>query len=548
VNLKEKVLFGVFLIFLNLAAWQKDGSPIATGPGDQTEPRVAIFGKDFVVVYQSWVYPVYPKLRAAMVNGETGEKIWDVSVADDTSSQGAHQIVIDKNGMTWIGFERTIAYPPVIGLQKLNSNGEKIFGEAGINVSSDLKKKKNPQLCLDGSGEGCYVTWTDYRSGSRDVWAARVAGEGQVVWEKRVGNGGLGEIIASGNNAIIAGYRVWKIDSMGNFLWDSLGVSVADITTGISFPISDEKQGVIVFFQDESLSLRVQRIDSTGERRWGNNGVVLQTWLLIGGFGGSQLVQESDFGFSKDGCGGCLVSSYKGIPTKHLVYRVDSSGIIVWPSGVDVWVYPGGDVGCSSPSRITYDNLGGCIATWSVHSDSTRGYPGDIVAQRVDKEGHIRFQENGLSLCSDSADQRNPVIISVSGGAILYWKDMRNGNTDIYAQFVDTLGNVGLEDRDRPKQSALMLSSNPNPFMKEVSVFYTIPQSSWFKLDIFDVAGRRVRVLEEGFKKAGIYRIRWNRKTEKGEILPAGIYFCRLSLETKVITNKLVVLGGKGVE
>jgi hypothetical protein len=541
------VLFGVFLIYFNLAAWQKDGVPIATGPGDQTEPRVATSGNDFVVVYQNWVPNVGPKLRAALVNGEMGEKIWDVSVVDDTSTQMDHQIVIDKDGMTWIVFARYSGQPAgneAIGLQKINLNGEKIFGKKGVNISPGDHDNSTPQLCLDGSDEGCYVTWQDYRSGNADVWAARVIKDGQVAWEKRVAFGGPVGIIASANDAIIVGggyRRAWKIDSTGNFQWDSAGVPVADTVSEILSVVSDQKKGVIALFQGVALSVRTQKINSAGERKWGNNGVVLQTWPLSSVWS-SQSLQESDFGFSEDGYGGCLVSSYRGgIPREHLVFCVDSSGNNVWPSGVKIWTsdsWPG----YSTYSTITYDNVGGCIVTWDTHSDSTSG---DILVQRVDKEGRIRFKENGFPLCENLADQTNPVTTYALGGAVVLWNDLRNGNIDIYGQFVDTLGNVGIEESGKGSLEAggfYLEQNSPNPFTSTTTIRYSVPYFGFVSIRIYDASGREVRTLVKGYKERGIYLSRWDSFDNYGRRVTSGVYFYRLLTRNKNIVRKMVLI------
>ena len=51
-----------------------------------------------------------------------------------------------------------------------------------------------------------------------------------------------------------------------------------------------------------------------------------------------------------------------------------------------------------------------------------------------------------------------------------------------------------------------------------------------------------MRILDKGFKKAGFYKIRWDRRDDKGRVLSSGIYFCKLSLKGKASIIKLIAL------
>lgn len=52
-NYKLMVVCGLVFVSLNLIAWGKNGSPIATGPGDQVWPDACWDGENFWVVWQN---------------------------------------------------------------------------------------------------------------------------------------------------------------------------------------------------------------------------------------------------------------------------------------------------------------------------------------------------------------------------------------------------------------------------------------------------------------------------------------------------------------
>ncbi len=92
---------------------------------------------------------------------------------------------------------------------------------------------------------------------------------------------------------------------------------------------------------------------------------------------------------------------------------------------------------------ITTDGKDGGIVTWR---DGRNGNY-DIYAQRVDSNGDILWEENGTSVCIHEASQSNPTIVSdLNGGAIIVWGDTRNGSQDSYAQRINADGNILWEE------------------------------------------------------------------------------------------------------
>lgn len=93
-------------------------------------------------------------------------------------------------------------------------------------------------------------------------------------------------------------------------------------------------------------------------------------------------------------------------------------------------------------AHIVSDDNAGAIITWQDNRTSSLT-ASDIYAQRMNSSGLAIWPLNGLSICTNTAAQSAPAITNVGGGsAIIVWEDERNGNYDIYAQKVDSSGNV----------------------------------------------------------------------------------------------------------
>ena len=96
---------------------------------------------------------------------------------------------------------------------------------------------------------------------------------------------------------------------------------------------------------------------------------------------------------------------------------------------------------------------------------------------------------------------------------------------------------------DRMPKYPFELSQNyPNPFNPITTIRYSVPKSGHVSVRVYDVNGRLVKVLYEGYRKAGSYSITWNGRNGKGRELASGVYFCQLRQGDKVQNKKLVLL------
>jgi hypothetical protein len=58
----------------------------------------------------------------------------------------------------------------------------------------------------------------------------------------------------------------------------------------------------------------------------------------------------------------------------------------------------------------------------------------------------------------------------------------------------------------------------PNPFNKNTTIQYSVPQSGWVKLTLFDINGRQVQVLVQRMQEKGTHSIEW-RRVKQGDLL-----------------------------
>jgi serine protease AprX len=77
----------------------------------------------------------------------------------------------------------------------------------------------------------------------------------------------------------------------------------------------------------------------------------------------------------------------------------------------------------------------------------------------------------------------------------------------------------------------------PNPFREKTWIEMDVLQAAGFKIDVFDLLGRRVDAFDAGVLQEGRVRLEWNAREVAGGVLPSGIYCFRINSggQTQVI-------------
>jgi len=83
-----------------------------------------------------------------------------------------------------------------------------------------------------------------------------------------------------------------------------------------------------------------------------------------------------------------------------------------------------------------------------------------------------------------------------------------------------------------------LFQNYPNPFNSSTNISYSLRVKSLITLRIYDIAGKEITTLENGYKLAGEHKILFDAVN-----LSSGIYFYSLSADNKLIeTKKLIIL------
>jgi len=150
-----------------------------------------------------------------------------------------------------------------------------------------------------------------------------------------------------------------------------------------------------------------------------------------------------------------------------------------------------------------------------------------------------------------------PVFASVTGtvtdpagspfsGALVTFTDESNPENE-YSSYTDNEGKYTISpvivEEEIP--SGFRLYQNyPNPFNPTTTIPYSLENSGFINLSIYNVLGQKVRILVDGYQSAGEHNVTWDAHDDTGKGVAAGIYIYQLRIEGNVKSKKLLLIDG----
>lgn len=101
---------------------------------------------------------------------------------------------------------------------------------------------------------------------------------------------------------------------------------------------------------------------------------------------------------------------------------------------------------------------------------------------------------------------------------------------------VVNINNGGTYVTEFPKDFKLY-QNYPNPFNPTTRIKYEITKGTHIKLSIYDVNGKLIKILENGYRSIGDYEISFD-----GSKLSSGAYFYKLETETYNETKRMLLI------
>ncbi len=85
-------------------------------------------------------------------------------------------------------------------------------------------------------------------------------------------------------------------------------------------------------------------------------------------------------------------------------------------------------------------------------------------------------------------------------------------------------------------------SAYPNPFNPDVTIEFNNPSGSNVSAQVFDILGRQVKALANGFFSSGTHKVIWDGRNESGKSVNSGVYFVKFTSEGQCAVKKVTFL------
>jgi endo-1,4-beta-xylanase len=131
---------------------------------------------------------------------------------------------------------------------------------------------------------------------------------------------------------------------------------------------------------------------------------------------------------------------------------------------------------------------------------------------------------------------------SLDANRTYYWR-VNASNEKGTSSFTDivsfTTGDqiVAVKEYKKTPIEFILEQNYPNPFNPLTQIVYSIPYSGYISLKVYNLLGKEVAALFEGYKNAGNYKVTFNAAE-----FASGVYFYQLKADNFMETKKLVLL------
>ena len=103
-------------------------------------------------------------------------------------------------------------------------------------------------------------------------------------------------------------------------------------------------------------------------------------------------------------------------------------------------------------------------------------------------------------------------------------------------------GTLGTDYSNYTIPNHVSISQNfPNPFNPETQFGYTLNESGTISLGIYDIMGKLIYTVYDGFQRAGNHNVLWSGFDQNKRPVASGVYFYRLVTQSNTISKKMVL-------
>ncbi|MCU7496600.1 MAG: hypothetical protein HF314_06800 [Ignavibacteria bacterium] len=386
-------------------SFRTDGKPVSLSQSSRSFPvsctslqnSAVVFFKDFSDGKAGELYAQKVSSKGDLLWGSKGIRVTyqDAGILE-LSAAG------DNEANTFVTYiYRNYGTPAdyIIYVQKLNPSGKTSFRGNGVTIIKSPSIKSRPRIAPDNRG-GAYIFWIESNEGKARLYSQHITSSGRTSWSSRpllVSTGGenvinyVAEPVASS-----AVYAAWEIKRSGRDILHQL----------IS---SDGK----LLWNKNGERITGRYGDQTSPQPLCSDSSITLTWV-------NEALGDKDIFIQKYNLKGQAQWAKDGLPVIQTK-------------------------GSQMSQRIIGDHSSGMIVTWLDKRSKTQR--GNILAQRIDKNGRKLWDSLGVALASYANSEKSylNILPSVGKSVVALFKETRNGQNGIFGQRILSNGKYSYE-------------------------------------------------------------------------------------------------------
>ncbi len=454
-----------------------------------------------------------------------GALVWagtGVLVSDDPSSAASPRIAPDGIGgaiVSWLDTKFQVNGD--IFARRVNANGSLAGPTGGVPIGLMPGFKLNGAMVSDGAG-GAIMTWVDFRNGvSQAAFAQRLDRfnnwgypSADIVSAHDV-PGDQGGVVNVAWNA--SRLDPWPSESIDRYtVWRAIDATLAS-----------------VFAKSGTAMVSLEELDPFATEAIREEMVAGQTYFW-------QLMSTVD-AFHLNGYAqpvATLFDSTAASPDNHY-FQVIAHGFTpqeYWTSAPA----SGKSLDNIAPAAVLV--LSALRVGDDVHLDwNASGNDADFNDYAVFRGTMTGVQPVPGSFLTGTPDTLL-VDQNVPGGFLYYIVTARDVHGNVSVPSNEASVTIPTPVGDAPRLTHLTLATNvPNPFSASTALRIGLPHASDVRLEVFDVAGRRVASRDLPRMAAGWQHVTFDGRDARGHALASGVYFGRITAAGETQTMKMVI-------
>jgi len=104
------------------------------------------------------------------------------------------------------------------------------------------------------------------------------------------------------------------------------------------------------------------------------------------------------------------------------------------------------------------------------------------------------------------------------------------------------LKKTSANDNTEKPSSFKLIGNYPNPFNPTTTINFSLPETGFVSLNIYNITGQKVRDLVSENMEPGDHSVLWDGRDEYGSMVSSGMYLSQLRMGNNVQIHKMTMV------